>query len=67
MTPRKGIRRLCVEVDLLWQLPDARYGAKECLKRVLKPLLCEMATPRLGPTSEPAIDQNEGSNALYCS
>ena len=56
MTPRKGIRRLCVEVDLLWQLPGALYWAKECLKRVLKPLLCEMATPRLGPTSEPAID-----------
>ena len=67
MTPRKGIRRSCVEVDLLWQPPDARYGAKECLKRVLKTLLCDIATPRLGPTSEPGIDQNEGSNALNCS
>ena len=67
MTPRKGIRRLRVAADPLWHPSAALNCAHDYFKWVFNPLLHELTAPCLGPANEPAIDQNEGSNALYCS
>jgi hypothetical protein len=67
MTPREGIRRLCVAVDPLWQPSAALNYAHDYFKWVLNSLLHEMTAPCLGPATEPAIVQKEGSNALSCS